>query len=92
MTPSGDVVVQHRVATEDDVRRGLRRLASPDRPNRMDETKIDAIDEMETNTMMSQRKVSIVKTSPLNTRVTQRWPTFRSVFRDNASKFNIYQI
>jgi hypothetical protein len=85
LTPGGDVVVQHGVATEDAVRRGLRRLASTDR-NECSGGKPQDIEETEVDGMIPQMEPSNAKVKGVIARVSQRWPTMYSVFRDNASK------
>ncbi|EFX86106.1 hypothetical protein DAPPUDRAFT_313112 [Daphnia pulex] len=84
LTPGGDVVVQHGVATEDAVCRGLRRLATTER-NECSGGKPQDIEDTEVDGMMPQIEPSDAKVKGVIARVSQRWPTMYSVFRDNAS-------
>ncbi|XP_057376266.1 proton-coupled zinc antiporter SLC30A1-like [Daphnia carinata] len=84
LTPGGDVFVQHGVATEDAVRKGLRRLATTDRSECAGGTQ-DDIQESEIDVMMPQREELDTRTKGVIARVSQRWPTMYAVLRDNAS-------
>ncbi len=86
LTPGGDVVVHHGGATEDAVRQGLRRLASPEQTSRrIDNEKQDIIEDTEGDAMIA-KGISTKNQKVSSRRVSQRWPTMYSVFRDSASK------
>lgn len=83
------MIVPQGAATEDAVRRGLRRLVSNERSSVNDcgrrSLQIE-IEETEIDAMIEEKDKTADKNgAEMDGRLTQRWPTFRSAFRDNAS-------
>lgn len=89
-SPQGDVFIPQGALTEDAVRRGLRALAPTDRSN-MNECARRSyqieIEETEVDAMIDEKdKTAEIRKPDVDVRMIQRWPTGRSIFRDNASK------
>lgn len=88
------MVIQPGAATQEAVRLGLRRLSTApcDRPSSLDcagNQQLSTIDEVEEEDQ-GETRVNL-NSSGTDTRMSQRWPTARSVIRDNASKEKTYK-